>query len=76
MRATLDLPKELLDALVELVGARTKGEAVTIAIEEYVRRKRLEELKAASGDIRLMDNWRELEDLELMEQEHEARRRR
>ena len=46
---------------------RTKGEAVTLAIEDCIRRKRAEELKAASGKIRLADNWRELEAEELEE---------
>ena len=72
MRTTLDLPKEALEELVEVVGASTKGEAVTVAIEEFLRRRKLEELKAASGKIRLADNWKELEQAELDEADHGA----
>lgn len=67
MRTTLDLPGQAVEELVRLVGAKTKGEAVTIAIEECIRRKRSEELKAASGRVRLADNWKELEEAELKE---------
>jgi len=65
MRTTLDLPQQKIEELVRLVGARSKGEAVTLAIEDCIRRKKAEELKAASGKIRLADNWRELEEAEL-----------
>jgi Arc/MetJ family transcription regulator len=67
MRTTLDLPELPLEELVKLVGAKTKGEAVTVAIEDYVRRRKCEELKAASGKIHLTENWRQLEEAELKE---------
>ena len=76
MRTTLDLPKEALEELVEIVGAKTRGEAVSVAIQDYIRRKKREELKGASGKIQLADNWRELEKAELGEDEHAWRRRR
>ena len=67
MRITLDFPKHALDELVSIAGVRTKAEAVTIAIEDYLRRRKREELKAASGKVRLAENWRELEEAELKE---------
>lgn len=65
MRTTLDLPQASLDELVRVAGARTKGQAVTLAIEEYLRRRKREDLKAASGKVRLANNWQELEEAEL-----------
>jgi hypothetical protein len=76
MRTTLDVPKQALDELLELVDASTKGEAVTIAIEDFIKRKKSEQLKAASGKIRLADNWRELEKAELEEAKNDFKRRR
>jgi len=73
MRTTLDLPQDALDELVNIAGVKTKAEAVTVAIEDYLRRAKREELKAASGKGRLADNWRELEEAELKES-HDADR--
>ena len=39
--------------------------AVHLAIAEFIRRKKLEGLKALSGKVRIADNWQELEELEL-----------
>lgn len=67
---------ELLEELMAITGARTKTEAIHLAIREFVRRRKLEGLKALSGKIRLADNWQDLEEIELKEQEKEERRRR
>lgn len=64
MRTTLNLPKQALDDLLQLVPAKSKGEGVTIAIQDFIRRAKSDELKAASGRVRLADHWRELEEAE------------
>lgn len=76
MRTTLVLDDGLIKDLMEVTGATTKTEAIHLAISEFIRRKKLEELKALSGKIRIADNWRELEELELREQEKQERRTR
>lgn len=76
MRTTMRLNGELLEELMAITGARTKTEAIHLAIREFVRRRKLEGLKALSGKIRLADNWQDLEEIELKEQEKEERRRR
>ena len=52
---------------MSLTRAETKTEAIHLAISEFIRRKKLEGLKALSGKIRIADNWQELEELELKE---------
>ena len=67
MRTTLDVDKKLLDEVVALTKEKSKGRAVSKALEEYVRRKRLEELRQMAGRIDLTDNLKELEELEIKE---------
>ena len=69
MRTTLDVDADLLDAIVETTGERSKSKAVNKALEEYVRRKRVAELREIAGNIALVNNLRELEALELKEME-------
>lgn len=74
MRTTLSLDDRLIKELMEVTGAKTKTEAIHLAISEFIRRKKLEGLKALSGKIHIADNWQELEELEMKEQEEEERR--
>ena len=67
MRTTLDLDAKLVEEIVAVTREKNKGRAVNKALVEYVRRKRLEELKALAGHIDLVDNLKELEELELQE---------
>ena len=69
MRTTLDVDPDLLDAVVETTGERSKTKAVSKALEEYVRRKRVAELREIAGKIDLVNNLRDLEALELREME-------
>jgi len=64
MRTTLDLDVELLENVQRLSGATTKKQAVEMALREFVRLKKREELAARIG------NWDDfgltLADLEKM----------
>lgn len=67
MRITLDVDPNSLEAVVALTKQRNKGRAVGEALEEYVRRKRIEELRAMAGRMEIVDNLEELEELEIRE---------
>ena len=67
MRATLNIPDRLIDDLIKETQAKTKTRAITMAIEDYLQKKRLEKLIALQGKLDLEDNWREMEALELEE---------
>lgn len=75
MRTTLNLDAGLIKEPMSLTGAKTKTAAIHLAVSELVRRKKLEGLKILSGKVRLADNWRELEQLELKAQETERHAR-
>ena len=67
MRTTLDIPEELMNDLLETLKLKKKAEAVKIALEDFVRRKRIEELISLSGKIKIEDLTRELEESEIAE---------
>lgn len=64
MRTTLDIDDKLLDEVVKLIGGRNKSEALNKLMSDYVKRKRIEELRAMLGKTDLMDNWDELRHME------------
>jgi Arc/MetJ family transcription regulator len=49
MKTTIDIPEELLTAVKIASNTRTKKEAVTVALQEYVRLRRSEELSSLLG---------------------------
>jgi Arc/MetJ family transcription regulator len=73
MRTTLDLDENLVKELMAVTKAKTKTAAIHLAIREFIRRRRLEGLKALSGKIRLDLDWRELEEVERKDQERQQR---
>jgi Arc/MetJ family transcription regulator len=64
MRTTIDVRESVMSQLLALAKARTKTEAVNRALEEYVRLKRIEELRSLRGKLKLapdIDKAREWE---------------
>lgn len=67
MRTTVELPEHLISDVMALSKTRKKKDAVRIALEEFVRRKKLERLLALPGKIEISDVSAELERMELSE---------
>jgi hypothetical protein len=74
MRATLNIPDELVKAAQEATGAKTKTEAIVIALKEVVRKKKIEELLALRGKVDIVDVTEELEVLEMEEVTEDGRK--
>jgi Arc/MetJ family transcription regulator len=53
MRTTLDLPEDLVNEARNALGFKSKTDTVVLALRELVRRRRLDELKALMGRVRL-----------------------
>jgi len=53
MRTTLDIPGELIEEARRLLGFKSKTDTVVISLRELIRHRRLEELKALLGKVRL-----------------------
>lgn len=74
MRTTMNLNDKFIKELMDVTGARTKTEAIHLAVAEFLRRKKIEGLLALEGKVHLNVDWRELEELELKEMEKQERR--
>jgi len=51
MRSTVTIDKSILDRLLKETRSRTKTAAVKIAINEYLKRKKIEEIMAMKGEL-------------------------
>jgi Arc/MetJ family transcription regulator len=65
MRTTINLDENLLDEVVEISGERDRGKAVNAAMREFVRRDKIRRLIALAGRVEIVDNWEEMEKIEL-----------
>ena len=68
MRATLNIPDDLLSEVQKITGEKSKTKAITIAMKEYVRQKKIKELIALRGKIQIDYDWEKEEELEIKEQ--------
>jgi hypothetical protein len=48
-RTTVTLPRELVDELLEVTPAKNKTQAIIAAIQERIKRKKMEVLKRMAG---------------------------
>jgi Bacterial antitoxin of type II TA system, VapB len=53
MRTTLDIPELLIEEARLLLGFKSKTDTVVVSLQELIRRKRIDELKAMMGNLRL-----------------------
>ena len=53
MRTTLDLPQELVEKAMSITKARTKTEAITMALESIVKQERYNQLLSFHGKVSL-----------------------
>lgn len=73
MRATLCIPDELIDEVQRLSGKKSKTQAIVTVMEEYVRRRKMEDLLALRGKVEIDYDWEREEALELKAAEERAR---
>jgi len=74
MRATLNIPDDLLAEVQKVSGEKSKTKAITIAMQEYIRQKKIKELISLRGKIQIEDVTEELERLEITEMEDNDKR--
>ena len=65
MRATLNIPDELIDEVQRLSGQKTKTGAIVTVMEDFVRRRKMEDLLALRGKISIDYDWEQEETAEL-----------
>jgi hypothetical protein len=74
MRATLNIPDDLMAEVQNATGSKSKTKAIVTAMEEFVRRKRIQALIGLRGKIEIDDVTEEIERLEVEEMEDDDKR--
>ncbi|MBE0585764.1 MAG: DUF2191 domain-containing protein [Desulfofustis sp.] len=59
-RSTITLPSDLLDELMRSVEAKSKTEAVIMAIKDEIRLKKLEKIRAMAGKMEFVRTAEEI----------------
>ena len=73
MRATLNIPDNLIDEVQRLSGEKTKTQAIVTVMEDYIRRKKMQELLSLRGKIYIDYDWEQEEEAELKAAEERER---
>ena len=73
MRARLCIPASLADEVQRLSGKKTKTQAIVTVMEDYVRRRKMEDLLALRGKIAIEYDWEREEEAELKAAEERER---
>lgn len=68
MRATLNIPDDLLSEVQKATGEKSKTRAITAAMQEFIRQKKVKKLLAMRGKIRIDYDWEKEEELEIKAQ--------
>lgn len=61
MRATLNIPDELIREVQEISGEKSKTRAIITVMEAYVRQKKMEQMLALRGKITIDYDWENAE---------------
>jgi Arc/MetJ family transcription regulator len=59
MRTTLEIDEKLIEDVTKVTGEKSLSKAVSKALDEYIRRKKIDRLWALAGRIDLVDSWYE-----------------
>ncbi len=68
MRATLNIPDELITEAQKATGEKSKTKAITAAIQEFIRQKKKTDLLALRGKVKIDYDWKKEEERELKAQ--------
>ncbi|MHB9096969.1 MAG: type II toxin-antitoxin system VapB family antitoxin [Syntrophales bacterium] len=68
MRATLNIPDDLITEVQKISKEKSKTKAIVTAMEAYVRDKKMTALRALRGKIPLAYDWKQGEAAELKAQ--------
>lgn len=73
MRTTLNIPDKLIKELHRLSNEKSKTKAVSIAIKDYIRRKKIEHFLSLSGKVHIDYDWEKEEEKEIELEEREKK---
>lgn len=73
MRATLNIPDNLIAEVLQLSGEKSKTRAIVTVMEDYVRRQKMNALLDLRGKVQIDYDWDREEALELKAAEERER---
>jgi Arc/MetJ family transcription regulator len=65
MRATLNIPDDLIAEVQQILGQKSKTNAIITVMKEYVRRQKMQALLDLRGKVKVDYDWAQEETLEL-----------
>jgi len=57
MKTTLNIPEDLIKKAMSLAKHRTKTETIIVALQEYVRQKKIEKILEHQGELQFEETW-------------------
>jgi Arc/MetJ family transcription regulator len=57
MKTTLNIPEDLIKKAMSLAKHKTKTETVIVALQEYVRQKKIEKILQHQGKLQFDKTW-------------------
>ncbi len=73
MRATLNIPDDLLSEVQKVTGERSRTKAIIIAIQDFIKQKKIKELIALRGKVKIDYDWQKEEEFEIKAQKKRER---
>jgi metal-responsive CopG/Arc/MetJ family transcriptional regulator len=73
MRATLNIPDDLMSEVQKISKEKSKTRAIVTAMETYVQDRKMAELRALRGKMSLDYDWQKEEAVELQAQEERGK---
>ena len=67
MRITVGIDDKIIEKLISLTNAKNKTKAINIAIEDFLKRKRKNNLLQLRGRLHLESDWKKLREGEISE---------
>jgi Arc/MetJ family transcription regulator len=69
MRATLNIPDDLISEAQKATGEKSKTRAITTALQEFIRQKKITDLLALRGQVKIDYDWKKEEEREIKAQQ-------
>ena len=74
MRVTSNISDDLIAEVQKITGKKSKTKAISTAMTEFVREKKIKKLLALKGKLKIKDVTEELENLEYTEKKENDKR--
>ncbi len=64
MRATLNIPDELISEVQKIAKEKSKTKAIITAMQEFIKQKKTQDLIALRGKVKIDYDWQKEEEFE------------